>query len=188
MQPCLTVAPDEAGTLAMSINKLRQQDAPAGQSTLQSTGRARGADSCSMNTDAADILLVEDSPTTAELFVLALKANKSNAVLRVVRDGVAALDLLHGDADSPALARAALPRLVLLDLHMPGLNGFEVLEHLRADDRTRLLPVVVLSASDEESYKRKAIACGANDYVDKPMGFTAARDLMSALERRWLST
>ena len=135
-----------------------------------------------------DILLVEDSRTAAELFVLALEANKSDLVLHVVRDGAEALALLLGGVHVSGLAEAPLPRLLLLDLHMPGLNGFEVLERLRAHERTRLLPVVVFSASDAEAHKDRAMRCGATAYLDKPIGFRAACDVIADLERKWLSS
>jgi two-component system response regulator len=139
-----------------------------------------------MNSSAPDILLVEDSPTSAELFVFALEANESDATIQIVRDGVEALAFLLGDASSSGSARNPLPRLVLLDLYMPRLNGFEVLERLRADERTRLLPVVILSSSDNESVKREAYRLGANGCVSKPTGFKNSCEIIAELERDWL--
>jgi len=139
-----------------------------------------------MSTCAPDILLVEDSPTTAELFVFALEANKSSATLRIARDGVEALDLLLGGAVQSESACKALPRLLLLDLHMPRLDGFEVLERLRADERTRHLPVVVYSSSDQESDKNEVYRRGADGYVNKPVGFKDACETIARLERDWL--
>jgi two-component system response regulator len=138
-----------------------------------------------MNISAPDILLVEDSPTSAELFVFALEANQSEATIQIVRDGVEALAFLLGDAPSGS-ARKPLPRLVLLDLYMPRLNGFEVLERLRADEHTRLLPVVILSSSDDESVKREAYRLGANGCVSKPTGFKNSCEIIAQLERDWL--
>lgn len=139
-----------------------------------------------MNTSAPDILLAEDSPTSAELFVFALEANNSSATIQVVRDGVEALDFLLGDAAQSESVGKALPRLVLLDLHMPRLDGFEVLERLRADDRTRFIPVVILSSSDQDSDKREAYRLGANDYISKPVGFKDTCEIVAKLERDWL--
>lgn len=141
-----------------------------------------------MNISAPDILLVEDSPTSAELFVFALEANQSSATIQVVRDGVEALDfLLDGDgAVRSGSTSNALPRLVLLDLHMPRLDGFQVLERLRADERTRLLPVVILSSSDQESDKREAFRLGANGYISTPVGFKNSCEIIARLEREWL--
>lgn len=139
-----------------------------------------------MNISAPDILLVEDSPTSAELFVFALEANQSSATIRVARDGVQALDFLLGDATRPGSACNALPRLVLLDLHMPRLGGLQVLERLRADERTRSLPVVILSSSDQESDRREACRLGANGCITKPMGFKDSCEIIAQLERDWL--
>ncbi|WP_035056230.1 response regulator [Andreprevotia chitinilytica] len=133
-----------------------------------------------------DILLAEDNPTTAELFVYALEANKSEATIRVVRDGVEVLDFLFGDATQPERTGNALPRLVLLDLNMPRLGGFEVLARLRADERTRTLPVVILSSSDDESDEREAYRLGANGYIKKPRGFKESRGTIAQIEQDWL--
>jgi len=139
-----------------------------------------------MNISAPDILLAEDSPTTAELFVFALEANQSGATIHVVRDGVEALDFLLGGVTLSESAHNALPRLVLLDLYMPRLGGFEVLERLRADERTQILPVVILSSSDQESDKREAYRLGANGYIQKPVGFKDSCEAIARLERDWL--
>ncbi|WP_266171138.1 response regulator [Dyella subtropica] len=141
-----------------------------------------------MNEGAPDILLVEDSPTTAELFAIALKFNKSNATIQVVRDGEAALDLLLGDAPPPGSGLTPLPRLLVLDVHMPRLNGFQVLERLRADERTRLLPAVMYSGSDLDSDKHEALRRGANGFVRKPVGFKEACEVIAQLERDWLTS
>lgn len=141
-----------------------------------------------MSISAPDILLAEDSPTTAELFVFALEANQSAATIQVVRDGVEAIDFLLGSATPSESTRSALPRLLLLDLHMPRLDGFQVLERLRADERTRHLPVVIYSSSDQESDKLEAYRRGANGYVQKPMGFKDACETIARLERDWLGT
>jgi CheY-like chemotaxis protein len=139
-----------------------------------------------MSNSAPDILLIEDSPTTAELFAFALEFNKSAATVQVVDDGVKALDLLLGGATQSTGARCVLPRLVLLDLHMPRMDGFEVLKRLRADERTRLLPVVVYSSSDQESDQREAYRLGANDFIGKPVGYEAFCETVAQLERSWL--
>jgi len=118
--------------------------------------------------------------------MLAHKMNKSAATVGVARDGVEALKLLLGGENRSGDAPDALPWLVLLDLNMPRLNGFEVLERLRADERTRLLPVVIFSASDEWSDEREAHRLGANGYVRKPMGFENLRAILAELERHWL--
>jgi len=132
---------------------------------------------------APDILLVEDSPTLADLFVFALQANKSCATIQIVHDGAAVLDLLLGEKNR---AECALPRVLLLDLHIPRMDGLEVLERLRADERTRLLPVLIYSASDRESDRSDALRQGANAYVRKPVGFKDACAVIARIEHDWL--
>ena len=135
--------------------------------------------------EMADILLVEDSPTTAELFAFALRANKSRATLRIVPDGEVALTLLEAQ---PAVGGAAapLPRLLVLDLHLPGLDGLELLDRLRGNERTRHLPVVVYSASDLPSDRAEALRRGANGFVRKPGGFKDACAAIARIEQDWL--
>jgi two-component system response regulator len=135
---------------------------------------------------APDVLLVEDSRTTAELFVFAFEANKSGATVQVVRDGVEALDFLLGGATRSESDRNALPRLLLLDLHMPRLDGIEVLKRLRADERTRFLPVVFFSSSDDEADEHEAYRLGADGYVCKPVGFEEFRAAIARIECAWL--
>lgn len=141
-----------------------------------------------MSATSPDILLAEDSPTTAELFVFALEANKSGATIRVVHDGVEVLDFILGGVTQSGSICGTLPRLVLLDLHMPRLGGLEVLERLRADERTRALPVVILSSSDQASDEHEAYRLGANGYIKKPRGFKESCELIAQIERNWLRT
>lgn len=138
----------------------------------------------SANACGPDILLIEDSPTNAELFAMALKINKSKATARIAHDGTEALDLLLGAA--PCGGTCALPRLVILDIHLPRLDGFQVLDRLRADERTRLLPVIVYSSSDMDLDRREAFRRGANGYVRKPMGFKDACEAIARIEHLWL--
>lgn len=97
-----------------------------------------------------------------------------------------AQELLLGGEGRSGDAQESLPRLVLLDLNMPRLNGFEVLDRLRADERTRRLPVVILSASDERSDALQAHRLGANGYLRKPARFENLRAVLAELERDWL--
>lgn len=139
-----------------------------------------------MNPAAPDILLAEDNPTTAELFVYALEANKSGVTIQVVHDGVEVMDFLFGDTAQSNNMGCALPRLVLLDLNMPRLGGLEVLERLRADERTRGLPVLILSSSEQESDEREAYRLGVNGYIQKPRGFKEACAIFAQIEHDWL--
>ncbi|MGB4074678.1 response regulator [Pseudomonas sp.] len=132
-----------------------------------------------MNTSAPDTLLAEDSPTTAELFLYALEASTTGVTIRVVGDGVEALDFLFSIG-------SALPRLVLLDLNMPRLGGLGVLERLRADERTRALPVVILSSSEQESDEQEAYRLGANGYIMKPRELKESCAVIAQIERDWL--
>jgi CheY-like chemotaxis protein len=99
---------------------------------------------------------------------------------------VAALDFLLSGGTGSEGAQHPLPRLVLLDLHLPKLNGFGVLERLRADERTRLLPVIILSSSGQESDVSESQRLGANGYLRKPSNFDALRETLAQLERDWL--
>ena len=136
---------------------------------------------------APDILLVEDSQSDVDLFMLAHQMNESAATIRVARDGIEAVEVLLGGEHRPRSAQDTLPRLVLLDLNMPRLNGFEVLERLRADERTRQLPVVIFSASDQRSDRLEAERLGANGYVRKPVEFEHLCETLAQFERDWLS-
>ena len=139
-----------------------------------------------MNISAPDILLVQDSQSEVELFILAHQVNKSAATIRVARDGEEAVDLLLGGKGRPGDVLDTLPRLVLLDMHMPRLNGFEVLQRLRADERTRQLPVVIFSASDQRSDILEAERLGANGYVRTPVEFEDLCATLAQFERDWL--
>lgn len=138
-----------------------------------------------MNIRAADILLVEDSPTDIELFRYAMLQNQSAATLAVARDGVEAVAALLG-AQAGTDTGPPLPRLVLLDLNMPRMGGFQVLERLRAHAHTRTLTVLVFSASDQAADEREAQRLGANAYVRKPLGFDKLCATLAAIERDWL--
>ena len=140
-----------------------------------------------MNNSALDILLVEDSQSDVELFMLAHQSNKSSASVKVARDGVEAVEFLLGGENQPKDAQDPLPRLVLLDLNMPRLNGFEVLARLRADERTRRLPVVIFSSSDQGADELEAQRLGANGYVRKPAQFKDLCTTLAQFERDWLS-
>src|SRR5579859_2929364 len=136
-----------------------------------------------MSTGAPDILLIDDSLTTADLFKYALKVNKSNITIQAVHDGESALDILLGD-DLPSSTQ--LPQLILLDMHLPRLDGLEVLAQLRADERTRQVPVLIYSGSDAQESEAEAIRHGANGYVCKPAGFKDICAMIRQIEQQWL--
>lgn len=132
------------------------------------------------------ILLVEDNPDDEALTLRALrKANVGNAVT-VVRDGVEALDFLFGTGAHAGRDTGVLPQVVLLDLKLPKIDGLEVLRRIRADDRTKVLPVVILTSSDEDQDRLQGYAFGANSYVRKPVEFTQFADAVRQLGLYWL--
>ena len=125
------------------------------------------------------ILLVEDNAKDEALTLRALKkANIANKV-NVVRDGAEALQFLLGD-------EAVLPQLVLLDLKLPKVDGLEVLKKIRSDDRTKLLPIVILTTSTEDSDRLEGYALGANSYVRKPVDFAQFAEAVQQLGLYWL--
>lgn len=117
------------------------------------------------------ILLVEDNPDDAALTVHALETNKIGNTLVIAADGVEALDYLFGTGSHAGRDPADQPAVVLLDLKLPRIDGLEVLRRVRADERTRLLPVVILTSSNEEEDRIRGYALGANSYVRKPVDF-----------------
>ena len=115
------------------------------------------------------ILLVEDNPSDAELTLRALKKAHVTNDVHVARDGAEALEFLFGEGAYAARAGAALPRVVLLDLKLPKVDGLEVLRRVKADERTKMIPVVVLTSSREESDLVASYHLGANSYIVKPV-------------------
>jgi two-component system response regulator len=132
------------------------------------------------------ILLVEDNPDDEALTVRALKKNKILNEVVVARDGVQALDYLFGQGAHAGRDTKETPQVVLLDLKLPKLDGLEVLRRLRADDRTRLLPVVILTSSNEEQDRVNGYGLGANSYVRKPVDFDAFVTATAQLGLYWL--
>lgn len=134
------------------------------------------------------ILLVEDNPQDEMLILRALrKANVANHI-DVARDGQQALDYLFREGEFAGRTGAGLPTVALLDIGLPRLNGLEVLERLRADPRTELLPVVILTSSDEERDRLKSYENGANSFVRKPVDFAEFAETVARLGVYWLAT
>ena len=117
------------------------------------------------------ILLVEDNPDDELLTLRALKKNNVTNEVVVARDGVEALDYLFGTGEYAGRDTDVMPQLILLDLNLPKVDGLEVLRRLRADERTRLLPVVILTASREQQDMLNGYSLGANSYLRKPINF-----------------
>ena len=132
------------------------------------------------------ILLVEDNPDDVELTMRALTKNRIATEVVVVRHGVEALDFLFATGAYSGRNAEILPDLVLLDLKLPKVDGLEVLRRMRADARTRLVPVVVLTLSNEEQDIVEAYRLGVNSYVRKPVDFDRFNELLRHLGRYWL--
>lgn len=127
-----------------------------------------------------DVLIVEDDPQDAELIVDALKRQHLEARSYVARDGVEALDILFGSR------AVAPPRLILLDLKLPKVDGFEVLRRIKNDDRMRYTPVVVLTSSAMDNDVKRAYALGANSYVIKPSRYESFMKTLGEVAVYWL--
>ena len=132
------------------------------------------------------ILLVEDNPDDVELTLRAFAKNHISNEIIVARDGIEALDFLFGTGAYAGRDLSIPIQLVLLDLKLPRLDGLEVLERLRADERTRLLPVVILTSSREEGDLVKGYALGANSYIRKPVDFSQFLEAIRQLGLYWL--
>ncbi|MDX2031609.1 MAG: response regulator [Blastocatellia bacterium] len=132
------------------------------------------------------ILLVEDSSDDVELALLAFDRNRIENKVVVAWDGMEALDYLFGMGKHAGRDIQDLPVVVLLDLKLPKLTGLEVLKRIRADERTRLLPVVVLSTSQAESDVRESYQNGANSYIAKPMSYDRFAEVIRHFAEYWL--
>ncbi|MGC3965668.1 MAG: response regulator [Rhodocyclaceae bacterium] len=133
------------------------------------------------------ILLVEDNPDDEALTLRAFAKNKIGNEIVVARDGVDALDYLFGTGRHAGRDMSVMPALILLDLKLPRIDGLEVLRRLRADQRTSLLPVVVLTTSRELQDIQEAYRLGANSYVRKPVDFERFLNTVGQLGQYWLA-
>ncbi len=132
------------------------------------------------------ILLVEDNPNDELLALRALRKNNVENEVVVARDGAEALDYLFASGPHAGRDASAMPRLILLDLKLPKVNGLEVLKSLRSDERTRLLPVVILTSSRERKDMLDGYGLGANSYVRKPVNFEQFLKAVEQLKLYWL--
>jgi two-component system response regulator len=133
------------------------------------------------------ILLVEDNPDDELLTLRVLKKNNGFNKVVVARDGAEALNYLFGEGAYAGRDTSDVPQLVLLDLKLPKVDGLEVLRRLRADERTRLLPVVILTSSREQQDLLDGYGYGANSYVRKPVDFAQFSRVVEQLELYWLA-
>ncbi len=132
------------------------------------------------------LLLVEDNPDDEALTLRALRKNNIKNDVQVVRDGVEALDFLFGSGSFVGRDVADVPELILLDLKLPRMDGLEVLKRIRETDHTRILPVVVLTTSNEDKDRLRSYDLGANSYVRKPVDFQEFIGAVGQLGLYWL--
>ena len=132
------------------------------------------------------VLLVEDNPDDELLALRALRKNGIQQGIFVVRDGAEALDFLFAKGEYAGRNADELPAVVLLDLKLPKINGLEVLRRLRQEDRTRYLPVVILTTSKEEQDMITGYSFGANSFICKPIDYDKFIDAIEQLGRYWL--
>lgn len=138
------------------------------------------------NSTIVDILLVEDNPRDAELITRAIRKQNIANPLIVLEDGAAALDFMFCRGAYSCRDISKTPKVILLDLKLPKVNGLEVLQAIKADERLRLVPVVIVTSSQEDPDIKKAYALGANSYVVKPVRSDDFIDAMSKLGLYWL--
>jgi two-component system response regulator len=136
--------------------------------------------------DKEIILLVEDNPDDEALTLRAFKKHNIVNEVVVVRDGAEALDYLFGTGGYADRDVSAMPQIILLDLKLPKMDGLEVLQRIRADDRTRLIPVIILTSSKEEQDLVEGYSLGANSYIRKPVDFVQFTEAMRLLGLYWL--
>lgn len=139
-----------------------------------------------MDMDELEILLVEDNPTDAELTMRALKRKNLANKLVWVKDREEAIDFIYAQGQFADRDPEDLPRLILLDLRMPKVDGLEVLKHIKADERTRRIPVVVLTSSQEDQDVVESYKLGVNSYVSKPVEFDDFIEAVSTLGLYWM--
>lgn len=139
-----------------------------------------------MSVPPVEILLVEDNPNDVRLTLHALKKHNVANRVQVVRDGEEALDYLFGTGAFEGRDVMERPRVVLLDLKLPKLDGHEVLQRIRADARTRTIPVVVLTSSSEERDVVRSYDLGASSYIVKPVEFENFSEAVRNLGFYWL--
>jgi two-component system response regulator len=132
------------------------------------------------------ILLVEDNPDDGALTLRALKKNNIRNEVVIARDGVEALDYLFGTGAYVGRDLTAMPQVILLDLKLPKVDGFEVLERIRSSETTKFLPVVILTTSNEDQDRIRGYGLGANSFVRKPVEFDKFIEAVRQLGLYWL--
>lgn len=140
-----------------------------------------------MNHNSVEILLVEDNINDAELAIRALRKHNLANNLFHVKDGEEALDFIFATGSYNGTRNVgALPRIILLDIQMPKVNGIEVLAKIKSDERTKLTPVVILTSSKEDPDIKRCYDLGANSYIVKPLNFESFAESIKQLGFYWL--
>jgi two-component system, response regulator len=136
--------------------------------------------------DNIEVLLVEDNPTDAELCMLALQERKLANKLVWVKDGAEALDFIFGTGEYAGRDCENIPKVILLDLRLPKVDGLEVLRRIKADERTRKIPVVIMTSSKEDRDVVASYELGANSFISKPVDFDEFSKVVAELGMYWL--
>src|ERR1700757_1452570 len=139
-----------------------------------------------MNNDEVEIMLVEDNPDDAALTIRALKKQNIANKLIHLKDGVEALDFIYGKGNYAGRNIQITPKVILLDLKMPKVNGMEVLEKLKSDETTKSIPIVMLTSSAEDPDIEKCYQLGANSYIVKPVEFEEFTKAVAGLGMYWM--
>ena len=134
-----------------------------------------------------DILVVEDNPHDAEMILETLSEQDISSKVLAISDGVEALDYLFGPQGCLAKAEVHLPKVILLDLKLPKVSGLEILKRIKSDERTRHIPVVVFTSSDEAQDRTESYRRGANSYIVKPVQAAAFSRFVAGLGAYWVS-
>jgi CheY-like chemotaxis protein len=137
------------------------------------------------NSDPADLLLVEDNPQDLELALLALREATPSARIRIARDGAEALDYIFGEGPCAGRRIADAPKVILLDLKLPKIDGLEVLKRVKGDPRTKMIPIVVLTSSREQRDLVESYHLGVNSYIVKPVNFERFTEAVRNLGLYW---
>ena len=139
-----------------------------------------------MKADEVEILLVEDNPTDVELTLRALKKNNLANKVHVVTDGEQALEFIFATGSYKGRDINHKPRVILLDLKLPKVDGLEILRKIKSDERTKNIPVVVLTSSKEEKDRIESYRLGVNSYIAKPVDFNQFTKAVSELGLYWV--
>ncbi len=138
------------------------------------------------NFNEVEILIVEDNPNDAEMALRALKKNKLANNVLIVEDGEEALDFIFARGKYSGRGKNNRPKIILLDLKLPKVDGFEVLKEIKGNEQTKIIPVIVMTSSKEETDMMKSYQLGVNSYIVKPVDFDKFVDAVHDLGLYWL--